>query len=72
MIGRDLGIPFGWMASGGGSDGSFAAETGTPTIDGLGPVGGGAHSDNEYMEIDTVIPRYYLLCRTIEKIIASS
>ncbi|BEU86608.1 M20 family metallopeptidase [Selenomonas sp. TAMA-11512] len=72
MIGSELGIPFGWMASGGGSDGSFAAETGTPTIDGLGPVGGGAHSDGEYMEIDTVIPRYRLLCRTIEKIIASS
>ncbi|MBQ1416565.1 MAG: M20/M25/M40 family metallo-hydrolase, partial [Selenomonas sp.] len=53
----------------GGSDGSFAAAAGTPTIDGLGPVGGGAHSENEYLEIDTIIPRYELLCRIIQHII---
>ena len=68
-IGKELKVNFGWMASGGGSDGSFAAAIGTPTIDGLGPVGGGAHSPDEYMEIDTVIPRYQLLCKTIEYIL---
>lgn len=68
-IGKKLGILFGWMASGGGSDGSFAAAAGTPTVDGFGPVGGGAHSDAEYMEIETVIPRYQLLCKTIDYIL---
>ena len=68
-IGQEIGVEFGWMASGGGSDGSFAAAAGTPTIDGLGPVGGGAHSENEYLEIDTIIPRYELLCRIIQHII---
>lgn len=68
-IGREIGVAFGWAASGGGSDGSFAAALGTPTIDGLGPVGGGAHSQEEYMEIDTVIPRYQLLCRVIEHVV---
>lgn len=64
-IGESLQIKFGWTASGGGSDGSFSAAAGTPTIDGLGPVGGGAHSAQEYLEIDTVVPRYELLCEVI-------
>lgn len=68
-IGAEIGVDFSWMASGGGSDGSFAAAAGTPTIDGLGPVGGGAHSSAEYMEIDTVIPRYELLCRILMHIL---
>ena len=68
-IGQEIGVSFGWTASGGGSDGSFAAAGGTPTIDGLGPVGGGAHSDGEYLEINSIIPRYELLCRIIQHII---
>lgn len=70
-IGQELNIPFGWTASGGGSDGSFAAAAGIPTIDGFGPVGGGAHSVREYMEIDTIEPRMCLLEKTIEYIIAA-
>jgi glutamate carboxypeptidase len=30
-------------------------------LDGLGPVGGGFHSDQEFLELDTVTPRLYLL-----------
>lgn len=48
-IGQSMLLKFDWTASG-GSDGSFAAAAGTPTIDGLGPVGGGAHSSREYPE----------------------
>lgn len=70
-IGQEIGVEFGWMASGGGSDGSFAAALGTPTIDGLGPVGGGAHSAEEYMELDSIVPRYRLLCRIIEHIVSN-
>lgn len=70
-IGQEIGVDFGWTVSGGGSDGSFAAAGGTPTIDGLGPVGGGAHSEGEYLEIDSIIPRYELLCRIIQHIIGS-
>ena len=33
---------------GGGSDGNFAASTGTPVLDGLGGVGDGAHAEHEY------------------------
>jgi len=38
-------------AAGGGSDGNFTAAVGTPTLDGLGPVGDGAHADHEYIEL---------------------
>lgn len=64
-IGKLLQINFAWEASGGGSDGSFSAAVGTPTVDALGPVGGNAHSPQEYLEIDTIIPRYKLLCEVI-------
>lgn len=33
---------------GGGSDANFAAGVGTPTLDGLGTVGGGSHADDEH------------------------
>ncbi|MFD5193245.1 M20/M25/M40 family metallo-hydrolase [Streptomyces sp. NPDC058357] len=36
-------------AVGGGSDGNFTAGVGTPTLDGLGAVGGGAHADDEHV-----------------------
>lgn len=68
-IGKELNIPIGWTASGGGSDGSFSAAAGVPTIDGFGPVGGGAHSVREYLEIDTIEPRLKLVMKTIEYII---
>lgn len=68
--GRKVGVKFGWTASGGGSDGSFAADAGTPTIDGLGPVGGCAHTDKEYLEIDSVIPRAKLLAAVIQAILS--
>lgn len=60
-IGQKHRLEFGWAATGGGSDGSFAAALGIPTIDGLGPVGGGTHSDKEYLEVNSVEPRFNLL-----------
>jgi glutamate carboxypeptidase len=41
---------------GGGSDGNFTAGIGTPTLDGLGAVGGGAHADDEHV-IVAELPR---------------
>lgn len=37
------------VAVGGASDGNFTAGVGTPTLDGLGAVGGGAHADTEHV-----------------------
>lgn len=46
-MGRELGEG----SAGGGSDGNFTAALGVPTLDGLGPVGDGAHAAHEHVEI---------------------
>ena len=69
-IAADLGITLGWTATGGGSDGSFAAALGVTTIDGLGPMGGSAHNANEYLIVDSIEPRFQLLCNIIQHIAA--
>ncbi|GEM_PF-3599009 len=38
-------------SSGGGSDGSSISAAGIPVLDGLGMKGGGAHAENEYIEL---------------------
>jgi len=40
--------------SGGASDGNYTAALGTPTLDGLGPVGDGAHSEREYIVVSSL------------------
>jgi glutamate carboxypeptidase len=47
--------------NGGASESALAYEAGVPALDGLGPVGGGFHSDKEYLDLATVTPRLYLL-----------
>jgi glutamate carboxypeptidase len=42
--------------TGGGSDGNFTAALGVPTMDGLGAVGNGAHSPQEFIVVD-MLPR---------------
>ena len=48
-------------AVGGASDGNFTAGVGTPTLDGLGAVGGGAHADDEHVLVDALPGRIALL-----------
>jgi glutamate carboxypeptidase len=43
-------------ATGGGSDGNLVAALGVPTLDGLGPEGGGAHAEDEHV-ITASMPR---------------
>lgn len=62
---KDLGFDLGWQATGGGSDGNFTAAKGVPTMDGLGPVGGGYHSDEEYLEVDTLPLRVAMVASVI-------
>lgn len=52
-----LGMPLEAVATGGGSDGNFTAALGKLTLDGLGPVGGGYHSEREFVLIDSVAER---------------
>ena len=64
-VGRSLGVTD--QAAGGGTDAAFAAlETDAPVIEGLGLIGFGAHSDaREYVELESIVPRLYLLTRMI-------
>ena len=43
--------------SGGCADSGFTSGVGCPTVCSVGPVGGRAHSPEEYLELDSLVPR---------------
>lgn len=57
----EAGLRLGEASTGGGSDGSFAAALGIPTLDGLGAVGDGAHSPREHVIIGALAERAALV-----------
>lgn len=50
---------------GSSADANYAAESGTPVIDGFGMEGGGAHTADDYADLATLTPRAYLLARML-------
>ncbi len=58
---RDMGLPLGEAATGGGSDGNLTAALGVPTLDGLGAVGDFPHSPREHIIIRALPERAALL-----------
>jgi glutamate carboxypeptidase len=60
-LGLGIGIELAEAETGGGSDGSFAAALGIPTLDGLGGVGDGAHARNEHVIVSELPRRAALL-----------
>lgn len=66
--GAEIGLEIEDVATGGGSDASFTSSVHVATIDGLGPVGGGAHSIDEYLDIPTLTERTYLLAKVIQRL----
>ncbi len=63
-LGSDLGIELEQGTAGGGSDGNITCEY-TPTLDGLGAVGDGAHALHEYVDLDRMVERTALLALLI-------
>jgi glutamate carboxypeptidase len=57
----ELDTPIFEVASRGGSDGSFAAALGVPTLDGLGPICHDSCSRRETVEVASIVPRAALL-----------
>ena len=57
--------------SGGCADSGFTAAMGAPTICAVGPVGGKAHSPEEYLELDSIVPRAQALARAILRLDAA-
>jgi glutamate carboxypeptidase len=54
------------VMTGGGSDGNFTAAIGTPTLDGLGCDGDGAHTLYEHCFVSSLAPRAALMARLLE------
>ena len=68
---RDLGMPeIDATSVGGGSDGNFSAALGIPTLDGVGAVGGGAHSRDEWMDIACLPARAQWLAAVCEQVVS--
>jgi glutamate carboxypeptidase len=67
-----LGMPgLAGESTGGSADSGFTAALGTPTLCATGPVGGNAHTDDEWCRIDTMVPRAQALALTILEVAAS-
>jgi glutamate carboxypeptidase len=66
-----LNLQLGRGGNGGASESALAADAGVPALDGLGPVGGGFHSDAEWLDMKTLTPRLYLLTKLIMELAAN-
>ncbi len=65
---RSLGQTVEGVFAGGCADSGFAASVGAPTICAVGPIGGRAHSPQEYVEVDSIVPRAQALALAIMRL----
>jgi glutamate carboxypeptidase len=65
-VGEELGVSVRAIKTGGGSDGNHTAHV-APTIDGLGPKGSRAHSEEEFIEVDTLLERTKMLAAFLDR-----
>jgi glutamate carboxypeptidase len=66
-VAGELGFDVEDTATGGASDANTTAALGVPTLDGLGPVGGGAHGRDEWLDLSSVVDRVTLLAGVIAR-----
>lgn len=57
-------------AVGGASDGNFTAALGIPTLDGLGPLGGGPHARHEWADLASLADRALLVAGMLDALAA--
>ena len=67
---RDLGSPIGAEFTGGCADSGIASWAGAPTVCGTGPIGGKAHTPEEYIELKTLSQRARFVAATICRLAA--
>ena len=65
---RALGQTIEGVFAGGCADSGFAASAGAPTICAVGPIGGRAHSPEEYLDVDSIVPRAQALALAIMRL----
>jgi len=66
--GADLGLNLEWRTSGGSCDGNNLAAAGLPTVDSLGVTGGGIHSADEYLLLNSLVERAQLSALLLMKL----
>jgi glutamate carboxypeptidase len=64
----EVGRPVEGEFAGGCADSGFTSAVGCPTICAIGPVGGRAHSPEEYLDIDSIVPRAQGLALAIARL----
>jgi len=62
-----LEVPIGAVSVGGGSDANLAAAAGTSVLDGLGPVGGGYHTHEEWVHLPSLGDRASLTALLLQR-----
>jgi glutamate carboxypeptidase len=68
----DAGLAITGEFSGGCADSGFTAAVGCPTLCSTGPVGGNAHTPEEYLEIGSLVPRAQAMALAILRLPAAS
>ncbi len=66
VLAAELGMALGEGSTGGASDANFVAPLGVPLLDGLGPLGGGAHAPEEHVLLASFAPRCALLAALLQ------
>jgi glutamate carboxypeptidase len=65
---RSLGQTVEGVFAGGCADSGFAASVGAPTLCAVGPIGGRAHSPEEYVDVASIVPRAQALALAIMRL----
>jgi glutamate carboxypeptidase len=65
-VGRDLGVDVKAIKTGGGSDGNHTSAI-APTLDGMGPKGSRAHSEEEFIEVASLLERSKMLALFLDR-----
>jgi glutamate carboxypeptidase len=66
-LAAEIGLELGAARSGAASDGNLTAAAGVPTLDGLGPAGGGAHARDEHVLVPDLLPRAALVAGLVSE-----
>ena len=67
-LAAQLEAPVAAVSVGGGSDANLAAAQGLLVLDGLGPVGGGYHTHDEWMDLPSLGPRSQLTTLLLKRV----
>lgn len=68
----NLGMQIEHISTGGCSDGNWSSALGIPTIDGMGIIGANAHRQDEYVELDSILPQIQLIVSVCQSIARQS